>query len=83
VIVCLCHGVSERDIAREARAGCQDFEALQDTLRVATSCGACLDCARETFGAHRAGGRGACHAWPAQTPRDEVAPGRLAADRPG
>ena len=59
MIVCVCHRVSDRDIARVARAGCDSFDALQDELRVATACGACHDCARATFDAHCATG-----AWP-------------------
>jgi bacterioferritin-associated ferredoxin len=55
MIVCVCHRVSDRDIAREARAGCADFDALQDSLRVGTACGACLDCAREAFEQHHVG----------------------------
>lgn len=54
MIVCVCHRVSDRDIAREAKAGCPDFASLQDQLRVGTACGACLDCARETFHGHAA-----------------------------
>ena len=54
MIVCICHRVSDRDIAHAARAGCASFDELQDELRVATSCGACGDCARDTFEAHRA-----------------------------
>ncbi|MEQ1682940.1 MAG: (2Fe-2S)-binding protein [Burkholderiaceae bacterium] len=49
MIVCICHRVSDRDIAREVKAGCRDFGDLQDELRVATACGACTDCARQTF----------------------------------
>jgi bacterioferritin-associated ferredoxin len=49
VIVCVCHRVSDRDIEREVRQGCDSFEALQDELRVATGCGRCADCARDTF----------------------------------
>lgn len=49
MIVCVCHRVSDRAIAREVRAGCTSFEELQDTLRVATACGACTDCALDTF----------------------------------
>lgn len=52
MIVCLCHRVSDRDIASAVRAGCDSFEALQDELSVATACGACHDCACETFQAH-------------------------------
>lgn len=49
MIVCICHRVSDRDIAREARLGCRSFEQLQDETRVATACGACRDCAEATF----------------------------------
>lgn len=58
MIVCVCHRVSDRDIAREAKSGCADFEALQDSLRVGTACGACLECAHETFEQHRVGACG-------------------------
>lgn len=56
MIICLCHRVSDRDIVREARDGCPDFDSLQDRLRVATACGACADCAQEIFGAARCSG---------------------------
>jgi len=52
MIVCICHRVSDRDIAHAARHGCASFDELQDDLGVATACGACGDCARETFAAH-------------------------------
>jgi bacterioferritin-associated ferredoxin len=52
MIVCVCHRVSDRDIARHAAAGCPSFEVMQDDLRVATACGACHDCAREVWDAH-------------------------------
>ncbi|HEU6456237.1 MAG TPA: (2Fe-2S)-binding protein, partial [Roseateles sp.] len=45
MIVCVCHRVSDRDIAVAASSGCPSFEALQDDLRVGTACGACRDCA--------------------------------------
>jgi bacterioferritin-associated ferredoxin len=51
MIVCICHRVSEAQIARHVAAGCRDFADLQDELRVATGCGACHDCARSTFDA--------------------------------
>ena len=54
MIVCVCHRVSDRDIEREVRHGCESFEALQDELRVATACGRCHDCARDTFDVARA-----------------------------
>jgi len=49
MIVCVCHRVSDRDIAIAASSGCPSFEALQDDLRVATACGACHDCACSIF----------------------------------
>lgn len=49
MIVCVCHRVSDRDIRAAAAAGCPDFDALQDELRVATACGACHDCAQACF----------------------------------
>jgi bacterioferritin-associated ferredoxin len=49
VIVCLCHRVSDRDIRTAVREGTRCFDRLQDELRVASSCGACEDCAREVF----------------------------------
>lgn len=54
MIVCVCRRVSDRDIARAAQQGCVSFEALQDELGVATACGACRECARETFTKHAA-----------------------------
>lgn len=74
MIVCLCHRVSDRDIAREARAGCGSFEELQDELRVATGCGSCLEHARATFSQHCAGGSSTiCHAWQAGTRQGQQA----------
>lgn len=52
MIVCICHRVSDRDIARTAQSGCASFEELQFELLVATSCGKCHDCAHETFKRH-------------------------------
>lgn len=54
MIVCVCHRVSDRDIHREVRQGCASFDELQDELRVGTGCGACTDCARDTFDAAHA-----------------------------
>jgi bacterioferritin-associated ferredoxin len=52
MIVCVCHRVSDRDIARAAKEGCASFDDLQLDIGVATSCGKCLDCARQTFELH-------------------------------
>lgn len=52
MIVCICHRVSDRDIAAEVQSGCGSYGVLQDRLRVATACGACGECARATFESH-------------------------------
>jgi bacterioferritin-associated ferredoxin len=67
MIVCICHRVSDRDIAHAASAGCASFDDLQDELRVGLGCGACHDCARDTFDAH-------CTQHGSQVPRPRVDP---------
>ena len=46
MIVCVCHRVSDREIARHARAGF-GFDDIQLELGVATQCGRCESCARD------------------------------------
>ena len=46
MIVCVCHRVSDRDIARHVRAGLS-FDDIQLELGVATQCGKCEGCARD------------------------------------
>jgi bacterioferritin-associated ferredoxin len=46
MIVCVCHRVSDREIARHVRAG-MDFSDIQLELGVATQCGQCEGCARD------------------------------------
>jgi bacterioferritin-associated ferredoxin len=46
MIVCVCHRISDREIARHARAG-MDFDDIQFELGVATQCGQCEGCARD------------------------------------
>lgn len=45
MIVCVCNRVSDREIARRARAG-MSFDDIQFELGVATQCGQCESCAR-------------------------------------
>lgn len=45
MIVCVCRRVSDREIARHARAG-MNFDEIQFELGVATQCGNCETCAR-------------------------------------
>jgi bacterioferritin-associated ferredoxin len=56
MIVCVCHRVTDRDIAREVAHGCGTFDDLQEATRVGTGCGACCEFAQETFAAHAGGG---------------------------
>ena len=46
MIVCICRRISDRDIARHARAG-MGFDEIQLELGVATQCGQCEGCARD------------------------------------
>ena len=46
MIVCVCHRVSDRDIARHVRGG-MSFDDIQLELGVATQCGRCESCARD------------------------------------
>ena len=46
MIVCVCRRVSDREIARHARAG-MGFDDIQFELGVATQCGQCEGCARD------------------------------------
>lgn len=46
MIVCICHRVSDRDIARHVRGG-MSFDDIQLELGVATQCGQCESCARD------------------------------------
>ena len=49
MIVCVCRRVSDRDIVHAVKAGAATFDDLQFETGVATQCGRCADCARETF----------------------------------
>ena len=67
MIVCVCHRVSDRDITRQVRSGCDSFEELQQVLQVGTRCGQCLSHARAAFEA--ASGAGcACTGLPTARP---------------
>ena len=46
MIVCVCRRISDREIARHARAG-MSFDDIQFELGVATHCGCCERCARD------------------------------------
>ncbi|MBI5718976.1 MAG: (2Fe-2S)-binding protein [Burkholderiales bacterium] len=56
MIICICHRVSDRDIAHAVAGGCKTFDELQEATRAGTGCGACTEFAAESFAAHRGGG---------------------------
>ncbi len=47
--VCVCKGVTDKQIKREMEAGAGTFTEIQERLEVATCCGQCRDYARETM----------------------------------
>lgn len=62
MIVCVCRRVSDRDIERHVRNGCETFDELQMDSGVASCCGQCTDCARDTFESARANAKRPHHA---------------------
>lgn len=46
MIVCVCHRVSDRDIARLAQHGVSELAALQACTGLGSTCGRCKDCAQ-------------------------------------
>ena len=47
--VCLCHGVTERQIQEVAEAGCHSVSELTMRTGVGANCGSCLDTASEVL----------------------------------
>lgn len=47
--VCLCQGITEREIRNEVRAGACCMRDLQKRLGVAQCCGRCGPCARDVL----------------------------------
>ena len=45
--VCLCHGVTEREVRRAAEDGCRDVHELTMRSGCGSSCGSCLPLAAE------------------------------------
>ncbi len=54
MIVCVCRRISDREIARHARAG-MGFDEIQFELGVASQCGQCEGCARDVVAQCNAG----------------------------
>jgi bacterioferritin-associated ferredoxin len=43
--VCVCNGITDREIRTAVELGARSLAELQSTLGVATCCGRCADCA--------------------------------------
>jgi bacterioferritin-associated ferredoxin len=50
VIVCSCHAVTDREIARAARAGARTPCQIAEMCGAGSSCGGCRDTVRELLG---------------------------------
>ena len=59
MIVCVCRGVSDRQIRQAVAEGAHSLECLQVDLGVATQCGRCADCASRVLCEARGAGAGA------------------------
>jgi bacterioferritin-associated ferredoxin len=51
--VCVCHGVTDREIRRAADEGCRDFHELTMRTGCGGSCGSCKDTAIELMAESR------------------------------
>jgi bacterioferritin-associated ferredoxin len=50
--ICLCHGISDRQIREVVDRGAASLDQVQAHLPVASCCGCCEDSARELIEAH-------------------------------
>lgn len=47
MFVCVCNSVTDRQIRKACDDGAHSIECLQKSLKVATCCGRCKDCAKK------------------------------------
>ena len=55
--VCICNGITDKQIRRAAESGVSDIRQLQSTLGVASGCGSCKQQAAEILGEYRSAAR--------------------------
>ncbi|MFC3192926.1 bacterioferritin-associated ferredoxin [Marinicella sediminis] len=53
--VCICHGVTDKDIKAAAGKGARSIQELQQMTGCATGCGGCLENAEQVLQAQLAG----------------------------
>jgi bacterioferritin-associated ferredoxin len=56
--VCVCHGVTERELRDEIAQGAHTAESIGDRCGAGTTCGTCLDRICDLLDGVRARGRG-------------------------
>ena len=49
MIICVCNGISDKEIQKAVKDGCDDFVDLMEILGVADECGTCFDDAYRVF----------------------------------
>lgn len=49
MFVCVCNGVTDKQIIKAAEAGASSLQDLSDELNVATCCGRCANCAKKVL----------------------------------
>ena len=47
--VCICNGITDKQIRRAAKAGAMNIRTLQAELGVATGCGSCREMASQSL----------------------------------
>ena len=53
MIVCICNRITEGDVRKAARSGCESPEAAYACLGCEVQCGCCLDYARDVMDQER------------------------------
>ncbi|WP_223787300.1 (2Fe-2S)-binding protein [Marinicella meishanensis] len=51
--VCICHGVTEKDIQQAVKQGADSIDALRAKTGATSGCGSCLDVALDVLDANR------------------------------
>ncbi|KAA3638193.1 MAG: bacterioferritin [Proteobacteria bacterium] len=50
--VCICHGITEKDIQKAARSGVNSISKLASETGATTGCGSCLEMAEDILQQH-------------------------------
>jgi len=58
MIVCICNGITDREIRKHITSGARSVSAVAKACGAGTDCGSCCCTVREMLGRHRNGGAG-------------------------